>query len=61
MLASHAITGAMKKFEVTAVKPKNYWAYSLMSIFIGCTSGGFIAPMMIDKPSLPVANGHVFP
>jgi uncharacterized membrane protein YeiH len=44
-----------------AAKSKFYWAHSLVLVILTGFGGAFVAPMMLGKPPIPIANDIVVP
>ena len=46
---------------MNAGKPRMYWLHSFLLVLITSCGGGWVAPWLIGKPSIPVANDVVIP
>lgn len=60
MTAGNAINVATKLYSMNKDKPL-FWAHSLLLQFVTGFGGGFLAPMLIGRPSMPVANDNILP
>ena len=58
-LGANAINGATAVFAANAGKPRQYWLHSLVSVVIGAFGGGTMAPLLIGRPSMIVANDQI--
>jgi hypothetical protein len=65
MFASHATFAITKVYEANDAKAtkdtKMYWLHSFITCLLGAFGGGFLAPALIGKVALPVANDLVLP
>jgi hypothetical protein len=65
MTLSHAIFAITKVYETNDAKAtkdqKMYWLHSFILCLISSFGGGFLAPLLIGKTALPVANDLIVP
>ena len=58
---ANALAGSLRVSEMNAGKPRMYWLHSFLLVLITSFGGGWVAPWLIGKPSIPVANDVVIP
>ncbi len=58
-LGANAINGATTVYANNFGKPKLYWLHSLVLVVITAFGGGTVAPLLIGRPSMIVANDQI--
>ena len=61
LVGANALSGSLRVRELSAGKPRQYWLYSYFMVLLTAFGGGWVAPLLIGKPALPVANDLVLP
>ena len=63
LIGANALQGALRVHAVSsgANEPRQYWLYSYLSVLLTTFGGGWVAPLLVGKPAIPVANDLVVP